>query len=82
MWLAFRIVTYIERFQLSVTLPQHPPLEPPRRSLASLVRDELLARNSKDVVKLFQGPLFGFWNEEEDHDERDDVQTSIEAECT
>lgn len=46
------MATYIERLQLSVPLPQDPPLEPPRRSLSSLVCDEFLARNGKDVIKL------------------------------
>lgn len=76
------MVTYIERLQLSVTLPQDPPLEPPRCSFSSLVCDKLLARNCKDVIKLLQSSLLCFRNKEEDHDEGKDVQTGVEAECT
>ena len=75
-------MTYVERLQLCVSLPQHPPLEPPRRNLTSLVRNELLARNGENVVKLLQGPLLGFRDKEEDHDECADVETGVEAEGT
>jgi hypothetical protein len=74
--------TYIERFQLRITLPQHPSFEPPRRSFTSLVGDELLARDGEDVVELFQGPLLGFRYKEEDHDEGANIETGIESEGT
>lgn len=34
------------------------------------------------VTYLFKGPLLGFWDEKEDHEEGNDVESSIEAECT
>ena len=73
-------MTYVKRLQLSVSLPQNPPLEPPRRSFAGLVGNELLARYCKDVVKLFQSPLLSLRDKEEDHDESADVEASVEAE--
>ena len=75
-------MTYVKRLQLSVSLPQNPPLEPPRRSFAGLVGNELLARYCKDVVKLLQSSLLGLRDKEENHDERADVQPSIEPEST
>lgn len=76
------VVTYVEWLQLSITLSQRPPLEPPWRSLTSLIRDELIARNGENVIELLQGSLLCFRDEEEDHYECDNVQTTVEAEST
>jgi hypothetical protein len=75
------ITTYVERFKLCVALPQDPPLEPPWSSFASLVGDELLARDRENIVELLQSPLLGFRHKEENHDECANVETCIEAEC-
>ena len=72
-------MTYVKRLQLSVSLPQNPSLEPPRRSFASLVGNEPLAGYCKDVVKLLQRPLLGLRDKEEDHDESADIQAGIES---
>lgn len=72
-------MTYVERLQLSVSLPQNPPFEPPRRSFAGLVGNELLARYCEDVVELLQGPLLGLRNKEEDHDESTDIEAGVES---
>lgn len=45
-----------------------------------LVRDEFLARHSKDVIEFFEGPLFRLGDKEEDHAQGDDVEAGVEAE--
>ena len=72
-------MTYVERLQFRILLPQDVPLEPPRYSFAGLVSNELLARYCEDVVKLLQGSLLGFRHEEEDHDECDDIEASVKS---
>lgn len=74
------MIHVIQRLELSILSLQDIPLEPPRRSLAGLVRDELLARHREDIVKFLERPLLGFRDEEENHHERADVQSGVETE--
>jgi hypothetical protein len=75
------ITTYVEWFQLCVSLPQNIPLEPPWCRFASLIGDEFLTRDGENIVKLFQSSLLGLWHKEEDHNECANVETCVEAEC-
>lgn len=57
--------------------PQNPGLDPPWQDSEALVAHEGALRDSKDVVQLFKRPLLRLGDEEEDHDERDDVESSV-----
>ena len=70
------VIDLVQRRQLSTLLEKDPALEPPRKSLRSLILDEFTSWNRKDVVEFFQGTLFRLWNEQEDHAERNDVETT------
>lgn len=75
-------VHIVKRLKLGVLLPQHISLEPPRSSFACLVSNEPATGDSEDVIELFQSPLLCLWNKQEDHDERANIQSSVEAKGT
>jgi len=54
-------------------------LDPPRQDAADLVAHKPARGDCEDVVELFQSPLLGLWEEQEDHDERHNVQAGVEA---
>lgn len=64
------------------TLTSSGTYSPPRKRFRRLVLHESASRYAKDVVELFKCALLRFWNEEEDHDESNDVEAGVEAECT
>lgn len=57
-------------------------LKEPGQPGAGLVGHVTAGGHGKDVIQLFQSPLLGLWEPEEDHDQRDDVQCRVEAEST
>jgi len=77
-----RAIHVVKRLELSTLLHEYPPLKPPRSSFASLVGAELGSRDSEYVIEFLQSALLSLGNEEEDHHERADVQSRVEAEGT
>lgn len=63
-------------------LPEDPGLDPPRQYSEALVAHEGALWDSKDIVELLKSPLLRLRDEEEDHNKRDDVETSVQTERT
>lgn len=77
------VLTFLEvvkRLESSALVKENPPLDEVGKRLGELILSMSASRNSKDIVQLFQRPLLRLWYKEEDHHERHDVQTSVEAE--
>lgn len=74
------LVEMVKGLKLRVLAPQDVPLEPVGQRLVDLVADVLAGRHGEDVVELFERPLLGLGEEEEDEHERDDVEAGVEAE--
>lgn len=72
----------VQRLLLGVALPEDVALEPVGESNLELVAGELADGKGKDPVEFLEGSLLGLRDPEEDHDEGDDVETSIETEST
>ena len=53
--------------------------EPPWDLFLDLEAGVAARRDAEDVVKFFEGPLFGLREEEKDEEESDDVETGVEA---
>ena len=73
------LVHIIQGLQRSAALPQDPALDPKWSRLTSLVRDEFLTRNGKDIVELLERALLRLRHKEEDHEECGDVESGVEA---
>lgn len=52
----------VQRLQRSILVESNIALEEERRRFGHVVLHVLASRDSKDVVKLFQRTLLGFWN--------------------
>jgi hypothetical protein len=70
-------VKVVQRFQLSTPSEEHVALEPPWQPRAGLVRHEMSRWHGEDVIELFEGSLFGFWHEEENHDQGTHVEATV-----
>lgn len=62
----------------SVLAPENISLEPPRQHLGELILGVRTGGHSEDVIQLFQGPLLRLWQEEEDQDQCQDIESGIE----
>ncbi|KAF3068263.1 hypothetical protein CFAM422_007916 [Trichoderma lentiforme] len=76
------IVELVQRSLGSTPLEEDVLLEPPGQGDSELVLHESANRHSKDIVELLESALHSLGYPEEDHDERDNVEASVEAECT
>ena len=61
---------------------QNPAAEPLWKRLGELVAHVGSSWDSKDVVEFFEGALLCVWHPEEDHDQHNDISSSIEAKDT
>lgn len=72
----------VKRLERGILLEKDPPLDEPWKSLPNLVVDELGSRQAENVIELFQSSLFCFGDPQEDHDQGNDIEAGIQAECT
>ena len=74
------VIEFVQRLQHDIAA--HDVLvEEPRQRLGDLVVHVSACGHSEDVVQLLERALLRLRNPEEDHHKRDDIKTSIEAEC-
>lgn len=66
----------------SIALKQNVLLDPPGSDSEELVFAERADWHGKDPVELFQSTLHGFRDPEKDHDKRNNVEASVEAESS
>jgi hypothetical protein len=76
------VIKVVQRLENSILALQDPVVEPPWESFGELVAHVRASWDSEDVVELFESALLRLRDPEEDHDQRDDVGSGIEAEYT
>lgn len=69
------VVELVERLDVHITT-EDVAVDPPWEDLADLVVDVLSGGDGKDVIEFFQSALLSFWDEEIDHDQSNDVETT------
>jgi hypothetical protein len=69
----------VQGFQNGIPPPEDPSSAPVRKSFRELVVHKLPSRNGKPVIELFQSQLFRLRHSQEDHDERQNIQSTIES---
>lgn len=71
-----------DRRRLGNPLAEDVALDNVRQPDKQFMRNVVLRRHGEDLVQFFQGELLGLTHEAEDHEPGNQIQTSIEAECT
>lgn len=70
------VVQLVQRLKVSTATAEDVAIDPPWEHLEQLIAHVHGCGHSEDVVKLFESPLLGLGNPEEDHNKRSDIEGS------